>query len=444
MIEAYFSHSWRPEDVQLNVLVWNVIAEYSVLYIDYEGNDNKTYYINRLEELIRKSEVFVSVLAYRDDDGQENNQKPDYKLKCSPAALFELRLAERARKPRWIIYDDRTGFRPMSRGGEQVVYTPIDTVEELARDGRNILSDGEGWIKNICQKSNTIGGNRSRQAALLIDYTRNDAAEVVAKTQQALLDAGYEKVRNININHTDAEVITILQSSGLLVAEIGEQSSLDIYGMAHALFIPSIRFIRDEILINSLPRSLEGHPGGYQHDLILADDNNALASEVRKRAEAMRDRRKPIEGFKAGCAYFRRKRYRPHNVFFSHNISAEDSDLLKEVFDKLDSYGVRAWEYRNNNKAGVVWEDELQSALEDATDVVFILDQDFELSGPCTDELKTILGRRDQINSIIPFLWGQRTRPNPELSKQHHEKLPRSKKHAAQIITDRLLSELSV
>ncbi len=441
-IEAYFSHSWQPADVELNIFVWKVIAPYCHLYVDYEGADTKTYYINRLEELIRKSDVFVSLLAYREKGAGEKRESKDYQLFCSPGSLFELRLAERARKPRWIIYDDRTGFSPIQTASDLVVYTPVDTEEELRRSGRSIQQEGERWIERMRGKFNPSGVVRSRQAALLIDDTRADAKETAATVTLALQGAGYSHITSIDIAHTDAEVIAILQSSGLLVAEIGTVSVGDIYGMAHAMFIPTIRFIRGDHSAEYLPRLLDGHPGGYQHDLLLADDKESLAIEVGKRARAMRDQRRPIDNFAAGCAYLRRRLFRKHNVFFSHNLRPEDGDLLQFIFDMLQEKGIQAWEYRHNNRAGVIWKDELQSALTDATDVVFILDEGYELSSACSEELDTIMARRNDIQYMLPFFWGKRNLPNPKLSALHHDQLPVDKANAAQIVVERLALKL--
>ena len=441
-IEAYYSHSWKAKDVPLNVLVWKTIAEDCELYVDKDGVENGTYYINRLEELIRKSDVFISVLAYRDGVPQENSQRSDYQLKCSPAALFELRLAERARKPRWVIFDDRTGYKPPQGTSDLVIYTPIDADEEIERGGQNIRLDGIRWLQNVRAKQKSAIVSRSRQATLLIDNSCDDANEVATILKKALTNAGYLGVNNIEITHTDAEVIAILQASGLLVAEVGEPSLNDVYGMAHAMFVPSIRFVRSN---QHLPRLLEGHPGGYQNDLIMVEeDKKKIAEEVQKRAEAMRDKRKTIEGFKAGCAYLRGKLYRKHKVFFSHNISTKDADLLKNVFELLEERGICAWEYRHNNHAGVDWKEELNTAIDQATDVVFILDQEFEISPACSDELDMILNKRKDIKSITPFYWGGRDKPNPKFKDLHFEKLSTDKEIAAKVIADRLSLALRI
>lgn len=442
-LECYFSHSWASQDVALNVIVWETIANACELYVDAEGAETGAYYINRLEELIRKSNVFVSVLAYRVRGHDNPGGRPDYQLSCSAAALFEVRLAERARKPRWVIYDDRTGFVPPAATSDLVVYTPIATAEELQRNGTTLRSEGHQWLQRVGQALRSANPPRNRRAALLIDDRCQDADEVAAATSLALRRAGYAHVSTIAPVHTDAEMVATLQSSSLLVAEVGAESLREVYGMAHAMFIPTIRFIRSSLAARDLPRLLEGHPGGYQHDLVLGEELAALATEVEKRAEAMRDSRRPITSLSAGCAYLRRRLYRNHRVFFSHNLPAADNDLLKQVFAALDRLGVRAWEYRHNNRAGVVWQEELQLALSEATDVVFILGHEFELSPACVQELDSLLSRRGQLKSLTPFLWGGRERPTPALATLHAESLPNEKQSAARIIVDRLIPLLA-
>jgi hypothetical protein len=442
-LEAYFSHSGREKDVPLNVFVWQTVAQDCVLYVDRDGAEKGAYYINRLEELIRKSDVFISVLAHRANPAASAEARPDYRLECSHWALFEIRLAERARKPRWIVFDDRTFFVPPDTGSDIVVYTPIATLEELARGGRTIRKAGNGWLQRVRDTLSDSARGRARRAALLIDESAADAREIRTILERALRQAGHGHVVAIDPLHTDAEAIAILQSSGLLVAEMGASVS-DVYGMAHAMFIPTIRFIRARPEGPDIPRLLNGHPGGYQHDLIFVEDKEVLERELTARANAMRDERRPIEGLNAGCAYLRRPLYRPHRVFFSHNVGTSDADLLSNVFKNLESLGIRAWEYRQNNQAGVVWRDELKTALMDATDVVFVLGNDFELSEVCAQEMKTLMARRAEFRSVTPFLWGGRDRHSPELTGLYHEPLPSDKVAAAEIIVERLRTNLSI
>jgi hypothetical protein len=62
---VYSSHSWRPRDVDLNLQVWEQLAGACELLVDMpdEPGANPPYYINRIEELFRRTDFFVSVLT---------------------------------------------------------------------------------------------------------------------------------------------------------------------------------------------------------------------------------------------------------------------------------------------------------------------------------------------------------------------------------------------
>src|SRR5215831_10928544 len=109
-IEVYFSHSWRSEDVALNLLVWEAICEECTVSVDKQERVLKqdSFFVNRLEFLINQCDAFVSVLPFRTQKDDGGNMSKEYQLQCSRAALFEIRLTERTRKPRLIIYEHNT------------------------------------------------------------------------------------------------------------------------------------------------------------------------------------------------------------------------------------------------------------------------------------------------------------------------------------------------
>ena len=97
---VYFSHSWRPNDVDLNVRVWEELAADCELLVDEpdEPGANPPYYINRIEELLQRADLFVSVLTHREPRAGDFTGE-DANLRCSPYSLFEIRLAQRAGLP---------------------------------------------------------------------------------------------------------------------------------------------------------------------------------------------------------------------------------------------------------------------------------------------------------------------------------------------------------
>ena len=61
----YFSHSWRPRDVDLNVSVWKALCGQCQMLVDVpdEPGANPPYYVHRIEERLQRSDLFVSVLT---------------------------------------------------------------------------------------------------------------------------------------------------------------------------------------------------------------------------------------------------------------------------------------------------------------------------------------------------------------------------------------------
>src|SRR3954447_12753051 len=126
MMASYYSHSWRPQDVDLNLCVWEEIAPRCSLLVDANRREDgkaPSYYINKLEEFARRSDIFIAVLTHREPDREKGPREGGRLLRCSAASLFEIRLAERARRPRLVLYDNRTGFRPAQSG--DCLYLPF-------------------------------------------------------------------------------------------------------------------------------------------------------------------------------------------------------------------------------------------------------------------------------------------------------------------------------
>lgn len=105
-LNAYYSHPWRTH-VSVNLAIWQAMSADCNLIIDrptiFEGID-PPFYINRIESLFQQTDVFVACLPFQ--------QQPTGELgpQCSPFALFEIRMAERAGLTRFVLYDPRTQF----------------------------------------------------------------------------------------------------------------------------------------------------------------------------------------------------------------------------------------------------------------------------------------------------------------------------------------------
>src|SRR5437773_4063085 len=120
ILSAYFSHSWKPAHLPLNLAVWERLSKHCHLLIDQPVQRMREmappWYISRIEALIRRSDVFIGCVPASDTAVSET-KSGDWRVRCSPFLLFEIRLAERANLPRFILFDHESRFRPSGQAG---------------------------------------------------------------------------------------------------------------------------------------------------------------------------------------------------------------------------------------------------------------------------------------------------------------------------------------
>jgi TIR domain len=442
-IEVYFSHSWRSEDVALNLLVWEAICEKCAVSVDKQGRVLKqdSFFVNRLEFLIGQSDAFVSVLPFRDQKDDGGNASREYQLQCSRAALFEIRLAERARKPRLIIYERSTRFRPINTESKLVKYIAVDTKREIVTGGLRILEEASDWLSELNKRRNSGSLPVKNDVTVVVDEENPQATEIQDAIIEGLKGSRFSERRDVRSQHLDSEIIAWLQASDLLVAEVGSMDC-SVLGIAHALFTPTIRFIVGQARI---PHLLIGHPVGYEKDLIAVDDPKDLSVAIRDRIFSMEQERELLKDRDSGIAYLRRNLNDIHKVFISHNLQGDGARLIEEAINELGRNSIISWEYRQKLEAGTDWKEKLQNAMADTTHVVFIADDRFEQSVACWDELIYFSQTAGLGNGhVFPFLWNGRTKPIAAYAHLDNEELPQDISIATKKIVERLVKEINV
>lgn len=445
---VYFSHSWRPDDVDLNQAAWSALCEDCNLLVDNDLVAKPPYFISRIEEYIRRSDLFLAILTYREEPSARvkeyvalaGTNTGDCEIRCSEASLFEVRLAERARKPRLILYDPQTGFVPGAESGNQVRYAAFEPLH-VTQHRSTMADDIKGWLRFLRENNFKPRFPRPNQNALLLLGPSYDD-EASKRIAAALKKGSYSTVREVEGNWTDAQVVSALMSSSLLVADVAEAEVWDLYAMAHALFVPTIRLARSAGAAE-LPRLLRGHPYGYQADLVRWSSVDDLAAAIAERAAAMRDTRRVIDNYEVGRDFLERRRFpQQHHVFISHNLKGKDREVIKGIVKALKERSITSWEYGDHNRSGDKWRAEMDEALETATHAVVILSDDYEMSTPCDTELTAL----DEKNAILlPFFYGGRNKPNPRIDRRgiHIETLPSDLKEAGNLVASRVVDTLT-
>lgn len=452
---AYFSHSWRPRDVDLNLEIWNRIGNACDLLVDVPADPaaDPPYYINRIEELLRRSDIFVSVLTAREAPDPEAPPDSDDAMRCSPYALFEIRLAERFSLPRLVIYERATGFRSPDRIGDDETYLPFDRAPDESLPERPQLQHEmrpkiEGWLGWVLGHLRPRG-HQSRTLALIVPpLDPAAAAEATPVLERTLRLTGHDPLVLQPGRAPNAHVFRLLCRAGLVVLEIGataDSATLQVAAAAHARGIPTIRTLRRStpgpVSQDELPWMLRGHPGGYQQDVVVWNSAGELAPLVEPRARAMFNVVRALSADDV-ARHFQAKRYAAYSVFVSHNLKPPRRALVEEIFEQLARRQVKCFEYRVVNPAGIPWREELAKELEATTHFVILLGEGYELSEPCTYELEAVLARGNAV-TILPYLLDGRTSAHVKLSGLHHQPLESSDPRAsASAVVDRVLTLL--
>lgn len=423
----YFSHSWAPEDAELNSYVWKQVGGECNLLVDEPGSTAVAppYYINRIEELIRRSDLFVAVLPYRAPKGDGPRGRGDDALRCSAAILFEIRLAERADRPRLILYDPATGFAPPKsyRRAERYLPYNFQEIKAFLPEGESKLShEISSWVEWAVATLPARGHQSLTDAAILLSADLPDRDAAIGRIVDALETAGYPNPVDLRSGYAcDAELIQLLSRAGLLVADIGSLEELSRYCIAHALFVPAIRLLHVPAPAGgaeTLPWVLRGHPGGYQHDIICWSHPHELHGPVRDRATAMYAAAKIITSVAEGERLLMSRRHGTDRVFLSHHLPQANRALVDGIVHRLRERHVPTWEYLDHNKAGEDWGDRLQEAMESSTLFVVLLTSDYEHSRHCQSEIEWAVQHGVM---ILAFLVDDRTAPHVRLPPSIHQ-----------------------
>jgi hypothetical protein len=444
---VYFSHSWRPRDVDVNLRVLEDLAAECELLVDVpeQPGANPPYYINRIEELLQRADLFVSVLTYRQANAGDFAAE-DARLRCSPYSLFEIRLAERSNIPRLVLYERGTGFRPPGtiRPGE--AYIPFDRgigdrLPEQRQWTTVVRPKIQQWKDWARDHRRPLSYEQSIRAAILIDAPPSDPVCQVLET--CLHDGGYEPIRCDPAQKRSSETLRLLREAGLVIAEFAGQSALldQLYAAAHGLGLPAIRLLHSENGQAGLPWILRGDPGGYQNDIVVWNKPDDLPGLVNPRIQSM-FRLSPALRDGDAADYLQSKRYAQFFVFLSHALKPPNRALVEQIYQLLKQRRVTPFEYHEVNQAGVDWQKTMKDALQKTTHFVALMDPEYTNSATCTYELEEILKRESQIG-LLPFLIGGGDKPHPKLTHLHNRLLSSdSPRTNAEVVVQEVMSAL--
>jgi hypothetical protein len=438
-LSIYFSHSWKPPHLPVNLGLWERIARHCHLLIDQPVHELREkappWYISRIESLMRRSDAFVACMPSA-PAAPNDALDGDWAVRASPWLLFEIRLAERANLPRFVLYDWDSQFAPSGPQGPYARYVPcrmseVATFFEGGRHDRGVIEELDEWLVRLERSARPIRRTDTGQWACLV----GDDAGAGPKRDSILVamrSAGFGKPRDLSGYANDAELSGLMGSLSLLVSDVSDPKTLPLYHYAHSQMVPTIRLHPpgEEGSDAHLPPLLRGHPAGYQLDTLPPADLESNVEEIKLRAQALRRSATPIMSLEAGRYELQQRGYKKHLIFISHDLKASERVLIGEIGELCRRHGIDFWEYEEKNRSGEHWKSNLDVALDAMTHFIPLLSGTYEHSPMCNKELDSAAARTDI--EILPFLLGARQRPCDKLRRDsaHHERLPEEKSPA--------------
>jgi hypothetical protein len=452
---AYFSHSWSDRDVAINLMLWKQLAERCRLLIDKPQpttDEARPYFISRIESLVRRSDVFVACLPALPPEKRQPRPPGatgDWRYNlCSPYILFELRLAERADLPRFVLYDLESRFQPPAHAAPHVCYVGrrFDELRTLIAAGgldHRLVEEADAWLARVAESRRPEPEQSHGRAAYLL-ADDEPGAKFRGVIADAIEHAGFDEPRPLDaLFHTDAELCQGLRSLDLLVVDVARPELLPLYFTAHALLVPTIRVHSGESPPGeqgdaALPALLRGHPAGYQKDLIGPAQDEVVFRRIHDRATASTRGTEPIIGFDRGQSLLYERTYPgPHFVFLSHDQKLHDRALIEEIVAGCRAVGITIWEYAVENRSGEVWRQKMDEALAKSTHMVALLSPGYEQSEGCREEWEFALAHG---LPLLPFFTNGRTTTAFQLRSEKiaHEPLTRTPQENARRVVERL------
>lgn len=424
-IQAYFSHSYRAEDRDMNLFFWKLFSEQG-FYFTVDPKSERTF-VPHLERLIRLSDCFVAIVTRRRSTVQQVGgvvlPQPQSVVTHSPYIEFENRLAARSGKPRLVFVEQ--GLDANLFGTRERVHTfDRDTldmrqrlysnwVEEFSR----IVQDYKGYYDRALQPT--------LRAGILIDSEKACEVytpEVLDLIRDALRVGGYTTTVISPIVKDDQQFISEIEDLDLLVSEIREPFITSAaFAFVHARYIPMLRvcWLRSDEVQREVPLPdvlSTGYRIGDIDPIIGWRTKDELALEIVLHMQKFQQSRTLLNTFNAGRKYFMSAGRREAKVFVSNANPL--NDLALELVKGFQTVNIQFFHYQMTIETGTAWQEQLNRELDRCEVFVALVSDEYYTSRWCQYELQRAFARwKEKQVVLLPYLITS-TRL-PDLIKDH-------------------------
>ncbi len=418
-IQAYFSHSYRAEDRNVNLFFWRLFSTQG-FFFTLDPKSNRTF-VPHLERMIRLSDCFIAVVTRRLDTvttiGRVMLPQPQVIWSHSPYIQLENRLAFRSGKPRLIFIENGLDANLFGTSEEVTVFDrdildkQVDRYSTRVQEFAECVRDYKRYTDRLTPPT--------RKAGLLIDTERAGVAytpEVLALLRDALRAGGYITT-TISPHITDDQTfIRELADIELLVSEVRRPFvTTTALAFAHARFIPNIRICRlkpgESRQDIQLPDFLHGYTVGDIDPIVAWHTLDELALEIVQHVQKFQQTRTLLDSFDAGRRYFLSAGRRRASVFVSNAHSL--NDLALELIKGFQTVNVQFFHYQATLRIGSAWQHELNRELNSCEIFIALISDEYHTSKWCRYEMEVAFERWKKKQVIIlPYLITQSRLPD--------------------------------
>jgi hypothetical protein len=417
-IHAYFSHSYRKEDRDVNRFFWKLFNDEAFFFtIDPKSTD---FIIPQLERMMRFSDCFIAVVTHRlqkiskiDDISLEGMESTYWTH--SPYIAFENFLAELASKPRLLFVENDLELDVF---GTNDVY-PFDRI---------LLDQDKNYYREIVQrfakrvrisisfsKQNTKSAY-TRRAGVLLEETQDPTGytlKMINSIKNTLRKGGYSsELISYPLENGLQDFLRKLADLELVVIDVqNPRMAAEALAIIQAKAIPSIKISKydteDKVETLRANGLLKDYFIGDDIPVILWKSPGELIANMWRHLSKFSQARTPLTTYEQGNKYFISAGRKPAKIFISNAESL--NKLALPLVQELQTLNIQYFQYQSNSgiEVGTVWEEELKKELEKCNIFIALINDEYHRSPYCQMELRTAFDRwskdRNKV-TILPYI----------------------------------------
>jgi TIR domain len=405
-ILAYFSHSYKAEDREVNSFFWELFSDAGYFFtVDPKSN---VFSIPYLESMMLRSNCFVAVIPRR----------PASPLGCSPYILFEYGLAKEAQKPLLVFVERDVNSEWFERDSTRVI--PFNR--------QRLQSNRDRFKEAIEELAQRVRGEPNpdtrlrRPCGLLIQS--GDTQQVYPPEVVQRLDAELRKYgRKLRVVSTDFDASFLfslqLEEYDFLLTDVRDSLHVPwLAGYVLGRAMPTIKVCHlqpgEQAESVTLPAIIARHkPQGttetaveYWHDI------DELLQRVGVHVSKFNNERIEFHSKDEGVRYFSRAGRSDAGVFVSN--ASISNPLAHGLITELQRESINFFHYQVKDAipTGDRWLQKLEAEIEGAGLFVALLTMEFLKSQWCLYELQVARKRVAEGKlKILPYVLDETVWP---------------------------------